>query len=339
MKKYKQFLLAGLMVLGISSVSFAADTSKNDLPIEYITVHGKSLEGNLEGNDPDRSVTVFLPRSYAKNSDKRYPVIYGLHGYTINDRIWADEIQAKSSLYKESTPEFIVVLPSTQTKHNGSMYTSSITTGDWETFIAEDLVAYIDKNYRTLTDRNSRGLMGHSMGGYGTARIGMKRPDVFSALYIMSPCCMSARDVPPADFLQKLANVKSFEEAEKLGFLERATFAVASAWSPNPNNPPLYLDLPMGEPQQVNAVIAQWAANAPLAMASQYISQLKKYNAIAIDVGDKDGLKVDAEILSKQLNDSGVKNSFVIYPGDHVSGLPDRLENHVLPFFNQHLRR
>jgi S-formylglutathione hydrolase FrmB len=339
MKKYKQKLLIALLALGISSVSSAADTPKKDLPVEYITVHGKSLEGNLEGNDPNRNVTVLLPSSYAKNSTKRYPVIYGLHGYTINDRVWADELQVLRSVYKEGAPEFIIVLPSSQTKHNGSMYTSSITTGDWETFIAEELVAYIDKNYRTLADRDSRGLMGHSMGGYGTARIGMKRADVFSALYLMSPCCMSAREVPPTDLLQRLANIKTFEEAEKLGFFERATFAVASAWSPNPHNPPFYVDLPMGEPQKVNAVMANWAANAPIAMASQYISQLKKYKAIAVDVGDADGLKTDAEIFSKQLNDSGVKTSLVIYPGDHVSGVPDRFENHVLPFFNQHLKK
>lgn len=339
MEKYKNRLLIALLALGISTSCFAADTAKSDLPIEYITVHGKSLEGNLEGNDPNRSVTVLLPSSYTKNSDKRYPVIYGLHGYTINDRIWANEIQAQRGVYKKGAPEFIIVLPSSQTKHNGSMYASSITTGDWETFIAEELVAYIDTNYRTLADRDSRGLMGHSMGGYGTARIGMKYADVFSALYIMSPCCMSAREAPPADLLQTLAKIKTFEEAEKLGFLERATFAVASAWSPNPHNPPFYLDLPMGEPHKVNAVIAKWAANAPIAMAPQYVSQLKKYKAIAVDVGDEDGLKLDAERFSKQLNDAGVKTSFAIYPGDHVNGVADRLENHVLPFFNQHLKK
>ena len=61
------------------------------------------------------------------------------------------------------------------------MYSTSPTTGDWERFVAEDLVAYIDGQYRTLANRMSRGLAGHSMGGYGALRIGMKRPDVFSA--------------------------------------------------------------------------------------------------------------------------------------------------------------
>jgi len=181
--------------------------------------------------------------------------------------------------------------------------------------------------------------MGHSMGGYGTARIGMKRPDIFSALYIMSPCCMSARGAPPAELLAKLGALKTAEESTSLGFLERATLAVAAAWSPNPHNPPFYADLPTGDAEQVNRVLANWAANAPLSMASQYIANLKKYSAISIDVGDKDDLKIDAEIFSKILNDSGIKNKFEIYPGDHVSGVSDRFKNHALPFFSKHLKK
>lgn len=330
-------LIASTLLLGQSAL---ADTkAPSDNLVQEISVHGKSLVGNLEGNSPDRSVTVFLPPSYDKNPNKRYPVIYGLHGYTINNQIWANELKALDGLYAKGVDEMIVVLPSAQTLHNGSMYASSITVGDWETFIAEDLVNYIDAHYRTLPKRESRGLMGHSMGGHGVARIGMKRPDIFSALYIMSPCCMSARTAPPADMLAKLEALKTAEESTSMGFLERATLAVAAAWSPNPNKPPFYADLPTGSPEQVSSVLASWAANAPLSMAHQYIANLKKYSAIYIDVGDKDGLKVDAEVFSKLLNDSGVKNQFEIYEGDHVSGVSDRFKNHALPFFSKHLKK
>ena len=88
----------------------------------------------------------------------------------------------------------IVVLPDSKTVHNGSMYSSSITTGDFEKFIAQDVVTYIDAHYRTIPNRESRGLVGHSMGGYGAARIGMKHSDVFGSLYIMSPCCSVRAD-------------------------------------------------------------------------------------------------------------------------------------------------
>ena len=78
----------------------------------------------------------------------------------------------------------IVVLPDSKTVHNGSMYSSSVTTGDFEGFVAHDLVAYIDAHYRTIANRTSRGLARHSMGGYGAARISMKHPDVFASVYI-----------------------------------------------------------------------------------------------------------------------------------------------------------
>jgi enterochelin esterase-like enzyme len=66
----------------------------------------------------------------------------------------------------------IVVLPDSKTAHNGSMYSSSVTTGDFERFIAQDLVAYIDAHYRTIPERASRGLVGHSMGGCGARASG-----------------------------------------------------------------------------------------------------------------------------------------------------------------------
>ncbi|MGF2030440.1 alpha/beta hydrolase-fold protein, partial [Lactococcus lactis] len=84
----------------------------------------------------------------------------------------------------------IVVLPDSKTGYNGSLYSSSVTTGDFENFIARDLVDYVDAHYRTIPHRSSRGLVGHSMGGYGATRIGLKHPDVFGSLYIMSPCCL-----------------------------------------------------------------------------------------------------------------------------------------------------
>ena len=164
--------------------------------IEHIKVHGTALEGNLEGDSIDRDVFVFLPPSYAKKKSQRYPVVYALHGYSIGAEQWSHEIHVPQTIegaLAQGAKEMIVVLPDSKTLHNGSMYSSSVTTGDFEQFIAHDLVAYIDAHYRTIADRLSRGLVGHSMGGYGAARIGMKHSDVFGSLYIMIPCCLSPR--------------------------------------------------------------------------------------------------------------------------------------------------
>jgi enterochelin esterase-like enzyme len=219
--------------------------------VERITVHGAALEGNLEGNAVDRDVIVFLPPSYSRERTRRYPVIYALHGYSIGAAEWSEEIHVPQTIegaFAKGAREALVVLPDSKTVHNGSMYSSSVTTGEFEAFIAHDLVRYIDSRYRTIADRKSRGLVGHSMGGYGATRIGMKHADVFGSLYIMSPCCLSARGAGPANPANKeaLAAVKTPADSAKLSFGLRAQLASAAAWSPNPNNPPLYLDLPFG---------------------------------------------------------------------------------------------
>jgi len=171
-------ILSGLLMLGLA-LSAQAQV-KTDVPpvvpgakpvtVEHIQVHGAALEGNLEGNSADREVIVFLPPGYAAAKTRRYPVVYALHGYSIGAGQWSQEIHVPQTIegaFAQGAQEMIVVLPDSKTVHNGSMYSSSVTTGDFETFVAHDLVAYIDAHYRTMANRASRGLAGHSMGGYG----------------------------------------------------------------------------------------------------------------------------------------------------------------------------
>jgi S-formylglutathione hydrolase FrmB len=311
--------------------------------VEHIKVHGTALEGNLEGNAVDRDVIVFLPPSYATSKMRRYPVVYALHGFSIGAEQWTHEIHVPQTIegaFAQGSKEMIVVLPDSKTIHNGSMYSSSTTTGDFEKFISHDVVAYIDAHYRTIPNRSSRGLVGHSMGGYGASRIGMKHPDVFGSLYIMSPCCMSARmgGGPGDSSLEKtLAAVKTPADTASLPFGVQAQLATAAAWSPDPKNPPLYLDLPTKDGVSQPDVLAKWAANAPLAFVDQYIGNLKQYRAISMDVGDQDGLRVDAGKLHDILDSYSIANSFEIYHGTHTSAVADRFQNHVMPFFSKNL--
>ncbi len=310
--------------------------------VERIRVHGPSLEGNLEGESADRDVIVYLPPSYAKQTSRRYPVVYALHGFFIGADQWSHEIHVPQTLegaFALGSSELIVVLPDAKNSYDGSMYSSSVTTGDFENFIAHDLVAYIDAHYRTIPARSSRGLVGHSMGGYGALRIGMKHADVFGSLYVMSPCCLSARNPGPvnADNEKQLESVRTPEDSAKINFMLRAQLAMAAAWSPNPTNPPLYLDLPYKNGELQQDVINKWAANTPLVFVDQYIQQLKKYRGIALDVGDQDQLKVDAQKLHEVLDHYGLSNSFEVYAGTHTSAVADRIQNHVMPFMSGNL--
>jgi hypothetical protein len=167
----------------------------------------------------------------------------------------------------------------------------------------------------------------------------MKHADVFGSVYIMSPCCLSPRQAgPPNPELEKsLAAVKAPSDSASLPFFARAQLATAAAWSPDPQSPPLYLELPTraGEPRP--DVLAKWTANAPLAFLDQYVADLRRYRAIAIDVGDEDRLKADSVKLHEALDRYGIANGFEVYPGTHTSKLADRFQNHVMKFFDRSL--
>ena len=311
--------------------------------VQIVTIHGASLVGNLEGEAADRDAVVVLPPSYAGSPSRRYPVVYALHGYSIGAQQWIKEIHVPQTLegaFAQGAREMIVVLPDSKTAYGGSFYSRSAASGDFETYVTHDVVQYIDSHYRTLPDRLSRGLVGHSMGGYGAARLGMRHPDVFGALYIMSGCCLSPMqpNALNAQDAATLAALKSPADAATLPFPLRAALATAAAWSPDPQRPPLYLDLPYRDGVLQAEVVAKWTANAPLAFFDQTVSNLRQYTAIAIDVGDQDGLRVDAAKFHDALDSYGIRHTFEIYPGTHTSHVAFRVQNNVMPFFSQNLK-
>lgn len=317
--------------------------------VEHVKIYGEALKGNLEGDAVDRDAVVFLPPSYKKNKHRRYPVVYALHGYSIGAEQWTHEIHVPQTIegaFAKGSQDMIVVLPDSKTLYGGSMYSSSVTTGDFERYVAHDVVSYMDSHYRTIPNRLARGLVGHSMGGYGAVRIGMKHPDVFGSLYVMSACCLSPMGSRPANPAfakgmaaeeKQLESVKTPADAAGLSFFARAMLASAAAWSPDPKNPPLYLDLPWKDGVPQPDVLAKWTANAPLAFIDQYIDNLRQYRAIALDVGNQDGLRFDMIKLHHILDNYGIANSFQIYHGTHTSHVAYRFQNHVIPFFSKTL--
>jgi pimeloyl-ACP methyl ester carboxylesterase len=360
MKLLKQFIQCAFTMVVVSGSFLGAQvqtivpevvSGPKPVTVEHIKIHGPALEGNLEGDAVDRDAIVFLPPSYEKDKRRHYPVVYALHGYSIGADQWSHEIhvpQTVEGAFAKGSQEMIVVLPDSKTVYNGSMYSSSATTGDFENYIARDVVAYMDAHYRTIPSRQSRGLVGHSMGGYGASRIGMKHPEVFGALYIMSPCCLSpmAAGFGPPDQMKEraIASEKKVADAkfpadlaaQSPGFAA-AQYATAAAWAPDPKNPPLYFDLPTKDGVPVPEIVAKFTANSPLSFIDQYIGNLKQYRAIAMDVGDQDGLRFDATKLHTIFDNYGIANSFEIYSGTHTSAVADRFQNHVMPFFSKNL--
>ena len=313
--------------------------------IERIKVHGRSLEGNLEKDPPDRNVDVYLPPGYAAKKNQRYPVLYLLHGYGRVIDTWVPFIDlpggADRDIAAGTAKEMIVVMPDANTLYGGSMYSSSPTTGDWEGFITQDLVQYIDGHYRTIATRDSRGLAGHSMGGYGVWRIAMKHPELYAAIYSLSPCCLMnnpqpTQNRPAAAARPAVANGAQSQEPRE-GHPVNVPYGEAAAWSPNPGNPPLYFDLPNKDGVFDAFAAARWVANSPAAMIDQYVPNVRKYRAIAMDVGMQDTLLKSIRDFDASLTRLNIPHTFETFEGDHSNHLHDRVEQKVLPFFTKNL--
>ena len=311
--------------------------------LERINVYGPSLAGNKLQQPDAPEVSVYLPPSYAANPDRRYPVVYVLHGYSGRDTSWfgpessrhAEQI-ADRVMGGGAANDMILVMPNCYNLFAGCMYVNSAATGYWEDYVADDLVTYIDSHYRTIADRSARGLAGHSMGGYGVMLIGMRRPDVFSALYAMSSCCLNEYAPQGGERAMAMEKIHTQEELEAANGMR--TFAVTAAWSPNPDKPPFYLDLPTVNGDVVPEYAARFAANSPQTLLPAHAGSLRKMTAITMDVGEQDNLITANRTLSDTMTRYGVDHTFLTYEGDHGNRIAQRFGDYVLPFFSKHLR-
>jgi pimeloyl-ACP methyl ester carboxylesterase len=249
--------------------------------------------------------------------------------------------------------ETIVVVPEARNRYFGSFYANSPVTGRWEDAIVRELVPWVDARYRTLADASARGIAGFSMGGYGAITLAMKHPEVFGAVYALSPCCLAlAGDLAPdnpgwadAGELESPDELKSNPASAEESFPTFVT-ALAAALSPNPARPGLYVDLPFasvdGQLRPQEPAYSAWKARMPAYAVGQYLEGLRRLRGIALDVGaDDEFAQVPAgtRLLSLALGRRGIAHGFEVYAGGtHTNLIRERIETRVLPFFASHLQ-
>jgi len=183
------------------------------------------------------------------------------------------------------------------------------------------------------------------MGGYGAITPGMKHPEIFSVVYGMNSAIMGwAKDLTldnPA-FASALA-AKTSDDLMKGGIYSIATLTVAQAFSPNPNNPPFYTDMPYalsGEKLVPDEkVFRLWRESSPIRMVEKYRANLAKLRGLRFDSGYEDEFKfipVNSRALSSELTNYGIEHVFEEYNGDHRNrmwGRTGRLYTEVFPYF------
>ena len=350
MTRTRQFITAACLSLLFAAPPRAgADEGK----VVRATIHGVSLENNPAGEPADRWVSVYLPPSYDKAPKKRYPVLYLLHGIGDTDEVWMNgkgpyaniKDLMDRGIAEGRFGEMLVVMPDERTQWFGSFYTNSAWTGNWEDFTVKDLVSAIDGKYRTLARAASRGIAGHSMGGYGAITLGMRHPDVFSVVYGMN-CAVLGWGGDLSIENPAFASVLKMTTREQVmagGIYPSGIVCVAQAFSPNPKQPPFHDDFPFapvdGKLQPHEPAFSQWEARLPVHMVKRYRAHLQKLRGLRFDSGWDDEFShivLASRQLSRTLTSQGIDHIFEEYNGDHrnrIRGRTGRLYTAVLPYF------
>jgi S-formylglutathione hydrolase FrmB len=311
-------------------------------------IESAALKGNLLGDPATRPMWVWLPPGYDSSPEKRYPVIYLLHGFTGDHNQFKNsslidlnigEIASKL-IADGSVGEFIAVMPDASNVYGGSFYASNDVIGDYRSYIGRDLVDYIDSHYRTIPDRDHRHIAGNSMGARGALSIAMQFPDRFGSVAAMSPGADYAvaptrldriRTTHP-DFLGEPILVRTTEERRALlrgAVLVNLLYAEAAAFSPNPDNPPYHVDLPLRYPEKtvVTSVWDKWLSQDAVSEIERTGDNLK-HTAVFIDIGTGPATIMpegnDIQYLRDALDRVDIDYTFIESPGDHLSHLKER---------------
>ncbi len=330
--------------------------------IEEVQIPAPSLAGNVLGDPATQQVFIYLPPSYKSETAKRFPTLYLLHGYSGRPEEWVKggyqgmtlQSEMDSLIAKGVAADMIVIVPNGRNAYLGGFYTNSDVTGNWEDYLYRDVVNYVDEKYRTLAKPASRGIAGHSMGGYGAFMLAMKHPDVFGSLYSLSPCCVGlegdltgdnpawakAAKVTTRDIFAKPP--QSFED-----FWTKALVALSAAFAPNARKSPLFADYPFIDKEGLltrnESAFASFRTKMPLYLIEQYRGNLMKLRGIFLDVGEFDEfthIRRGTAKLSTELSEREIPHSFEIYKGgDHGNKIRERFDTRVIPFFSSVLEK
>jgi len=329
--------------------------------LDLVTIPAPSLEGNLVGEPTKRDIYVYLPPSYG-TPDKRFPVVYYLPGYGDSGMIGFYLPKGMDTLIESwQVKEMIIVVASGTSKLTGSFYVNSPVTGNWEDFIVEDVVGYVDGHFRTLAQAESRGITGHSMGGFGALNIAMHRPDVFGAVYSMSPGLFDENGLAESQMFSGENLIRSFvkydsglaavplEEAKTKMLASPQEFALSYgfAFAPNPDRHPPYFDYPFTEVDDQlvrdDEVWKKWESGygGISSEAQKYKDNFLKLKGIVVDYGKYDEynwIPKGCVYFGEQLSAVGIPMKVESYNGSHQSELGVRIRDFMLPFFSMILK-
>ena len=315
-------------------------------------IDSQALEGNRLDAPTRRRARVYLPAGY-ESSTKRYPVVYFLHGGSGDENTFFDHQGHRTAdrlINNDELREMIVVGVDGSTSSRffgGSRFVNSQFFGNYETYVVQDVVQHIDATYRTINDRDSRGVFGRSMGGAGALRLAMLHSDTFGAAYIHTPgygCyshpdCNIYLDGDQAIFSDVLVQFAGGDVGRNLdgvktpsdirGVPRGPVFGQAAAFSSNLDNTPLLVDLPFEVPSLdiIPEVRDRWYEYDIFKLLEKHVNDLSSLRGLGLDAGNRDefDLARGTEAFHRVLDDLGVSHQFELYSGGHSDRMPQRI--------------
>jgi S-formylglutathione hydrolase len=317
---------------------------------------------NALGDSAVRTLAVYLPPDYDLEPTRRFPVLYLLQSGRMSNFAWMDgtfrdaaapndsarglhvQVAMDTLIRQGKVPEMIVVMPDGSDALGASWYANSPASGFWEDYLLREIVPHVDSAYRTIPNRASRGIAGHSLGGFGAMRLAMRHPDVFGAVYAMSPCCLAWEGELgfTSPVWRQVLSVTSPAKADTLSAAPWALYTAALAFSPDTARHPLLVDWPVqvsdGNVSPVSPAAASWLAASPVATVGRYAPALRTLRGIGAEAGDQDQfphIPRTVREFADSLERLGIPHTYTTFKGGHEDQLPERVTGVMLPFMGR----
>jgi enterochelin esterase family protein len=313
--------------------------------VETPYLESKVLQGNLPGDATERMLPVYLPPGYDENPARRYPVIWVLAGHggsgplMLNTVAWGESFPERIDrlIRSGAMGPVIAVLPDCWTIFGGAQYINSSALGQYEDYLNDELIPYVDTHYRTLADREHRAVTGKSSGGYGTMVQTMRHPELWSALASHSGDIYFEFGYGP-DLAKLHVNLMRFGGLE--GFIEQIPaikpkshdpfFSVlgmlcyGAAFAPNPAAPrgfDMPVDMETGALRE--EVWARWLEWDPVRMIDrpENAAAWRQMKYIYLDCGlwDELNFQIGTRMISKKLMAFGIPHDCEFFDDGHMN--------------------
>ena len=302
-------------------------------------IHDSTILRDNPLSDPHaRKISVYLPAAYdsPRNARKRFITLYDLAGFTgsglahLNWRNFDENLAEKLDrlIAAKKLPPLIVVFPDCFTRLGGNQYLNSSAIGRYADYLNQEIVPFIDAEFRTLANSAHRGCFGKSSGGYGAMRLGMAHPNIWGAIANHSgdayfdfvygsewpavlthlqkfahPALQPGKNTvapqtsPGFDdgrvrkFLDYVANCPANGEEPLSGsdIMSLMLIAMAATYDPNPSAPNgFYLPYDLHTGERIEARWRTWSQHDPIKLVKKNSRRLAELRGIYIDCGWRD---------------------------------------------------